>query len=795
MKRLNAKTIKALELDKILQILSVATSCDGSRELALNITPYDDLYEIEQDLALTYNAYELTARFGSPKISRIKNIKSSVIRAQSGGVLTLKELLQIASILKNARVISKWAEQCYSEISDLSPIFNEIYVNRKLEELISFSILSEEEIADTASTELATIRRKIKNCELKIKEQLDGMIRSQSFSKFLQDTIVTIRDGRYVVPVKSEYRAEVSGLVHDTSSSGATLFVEPMSVVNANNEIKVLESKERDEIERIIKNISSEVALYADALSTTYDSIVKIDLYFSKARLAFKMRACKPQISNNGQTVLKKARHPLIDPSKVVPIDVTIGVEYNALIITGPNTGGKTVTLKTLGLLTLMTMCGMMIPVSDGSTVSIFNKILVDIGDEQSIEQSLSTFSGHIKNVIDIIDNADNNSLVLLDELGAGTDPTEGAALAISIIQKLFAKGAKIAATTHYQDVKAFALTTNGVENASCEFDVKTLRPTYRLLIGIPGKSNAFEISRKIGLSDEIIQNAEMYISSDNSKLEDVIVKLNDMRQQLELEREAAQKTKLEAEKLLKEAQSELDSAQRRKIDVIEEAHKTAQNILIDVKNRSNALINELESIKSQKDAAEFSKMTTDAKQQLRAKIDGIEKIADPVSKRENSGYRLPRKLIPGDEVILVDIDKRGNVIDIDNKSGRILVKVGIMKINTTLDNLKLIEEKSTKPAFKALRNTNGDREIRSGAKAEIDLRGMMSAEAIIELDRYIDKSVLSNLESITVIHGKGTGALKKAVWQHLKGHPNVKTYRIGTFGEGDLGVTVVTLK
>ena len=790
------RAAKTLELDKVLLMLAEETSCEGSRELALAQTPVTDYDDAIANLTKTNDAYDLSVRFGSPTILKIKDVSGAARRSQAEAVLSLRELLNIAEVLRTTRSLCEWKKQCESVETSLDSLFFKLTPNKRLEDLIITSILSEDEVADNASVELASIRRKIKQTGLKIKDQLDKMIRSQTVSKYLQDAIVTIRDGRYVIPVKNEYKSEIAGLVHDTSASGATIFIEPMTVVDANNDIKVLQAKEKDEIERIVANLSYEVSLCADIIIESYNAILDIDLCFSKARLAFKMKASCPNVVDSGIINLRKARHPLINQKNVVPIDVSLGESYNTLVITGPNTGGKTVTLKTLGLLTLMTMCGLMIPVGDNSTISLFKNVLVDIGDEQSIEQSLSTFSAHITNIINILSRADSDSLVLLDELGAGTDPTEGAALAISLIEKLAEKGCKVAATTHYSEVKIYALTTGGVENASCEFDVKTLRPTYRLLIGVPGKSNAFEISKRLGLCDDVIERARGYVSAESSKFEDVVSKLEETRQELEKERDQAERLTREALEIKKQIENERSWLENEKEKLIEQAREKAMSIVRDVKLESDKLINELEEIKNKKDSEEFSKLSLDAKKKLRAKIDNLAEVADPITRRsDNANYKLPRKLIPGDNVLVVDINKHGNVIETADKSGMVLVMVGIIKMRTPLSNLRLADEGFKKQNDSKSSRRTGDIKLSSAFKNEIDIRGKNVEEALLELDLFIDDAVMSNVENITIIHGKGTGVLRSAVLQHLKKHRNIKTFRLGVYGEGENGVTIATIK
>ena len=527
-----------LELDKVLAKLADQANCDDSKRMALSLTPSDDFSTVQLLMKKTSDAYMLSARYTSPSLHKLKNCEMALRKAEKGSNLSLRELMDVSSVLHNIRSVKDWRKRCEGESTSLDPLFEVLTPNRELENTIDNAVLSEEELADSASAELASLRRKINQAKLRVRERLDQLIKSPTQSKYLQEALVTQRDGRFVVPVKSEYRSEIKGLVHDTSSSGATLFIEPMAVVEANNEIRVLQAKEKQEVDRIIMELSVKVGEFAESIIYSYRSLVEIDLYFAMASLAYMMKATVPNILQTGEIDLKRARHPLIDPEKVVPIDVNLGKDFNTLVITGPNTGGKTVTLKTMGLLTLMAMCGLMLPVTENSSISVYKKVLVDIGDEQSIEQSLSTFSAHMTNIVSIIEEADSDSLVLIDELGSGTDPVEGAALAISIMERLAMYGAKVGATTHYAEIKEYALQTPGVCNASCEFDVETLKPTYRLLIGIPGKSNAFAISQRLGLPEEIIEAAKRNISAEKTRFEDVLSQLDQTRQELEKENE-----------------------------------------------------------------------------------------------------------------------------------------------------------------------------------------------------------------------------------------------------------------
>ena len=574
------KHYETLELDKILAFLKEEATCDDAAQLAENIVPVTDFYEVCRLLKQTEDAFSLISGYGAPSFSGLANVNGPLARANAGGSLSQRELLRIAHTLRSIRTLYEWRSHCSGVNTSLDFLFESITVNKYLEDKIFSCIISEEEISDNASELLADIRRKIRRKSASVREKMDSMIHSPHYTKFLQEPIVTQRSGRYVVPVKAEHRGDVPGLVHDTSSSGATVFIEPISVVEANNDIKMLQGKENEEIARILYELSSEAGSFADGITASYDAAIQLNLIFAKAHLAFKMKANKPIVNADGIINLKSARHPLIDKNKVVPTNIALGRDYDTLVITGPNTGGKTVSIKTIGLLTLMTMCGLLIPASDKSKISVFDKILVDIGDEQSIDQSLSTFSSHITNIIDIIAKADENSLVLIDELGAGTDPVEGAALAVSIIEKLRSQGARIAATTHYAELKAYALDTAGVTNGCCEFDVETLSPTYRLLIGVPGRSNAFAISQRLGMDNAVIDNARRIVGSDNRDFESVLEKLEETRQKLDDERKEAADAIESANKLKAKAQSEKDKIEQLRKNELEKAKREAEKLI-----------------------------------------------------------------------------------------------------------------------------------------------------------------------------------------------------------------------
>lgn len=792
------KYYKKLELDKILELLAEQTSSDSCRDKALKLSPSFDEAEIRRELQKTNDAFTLSAKFGTPRFRRIKDISFSLRRCKSGSALSFRELLDVADILRETNMLCDWFGQCESMENSLSEYFRELYPIKDLEQRISESIISEEEMSDAASPELASIRKRIVRQGMNIREQLDKLIKSRSTQKFLQEAIVTMRDGRYVVPVRSEYKNEVSGLVHDTSATGQTFFIEPMSVVEANNEIRVLKSREQAEIERITQELSARVGENADSIANNFRVAQILELYFAKANLGAKMRGVAANIVSEPRISLHQARHPLIDQNSVVPITVELGGAYSSLMITGPNTGGKTVAIKTIGLLTLMTMCGLMIPAGDGSEVGIFGGIYVDIGDEQSIEQSLSTFSSHMVNVVKILSLADDRSLVLIDELGSGTDPVEGAALAVSILSTLREQGAKVAATTHYQEVKMYALQTEGVENASCEFDVNTLKPTYRLIVGVPGKSNAFAISQRLGMPDYVIDRAKELVSTENKRFEQVVDALEKSRQELEELKESAAVSERNAKMTESELKQKLSDLEQQKEKELESARQRAMSIVEETRFRSNQLLNELEELKKVKDKEALRQGLSAAKGKTNSALNRMQDDANPVVQRHIDSYVLPRPLKAGDTVMLADTRKEGVLMTVPNMSGTCYVQVGMMKIKTNQKNLRLVENKKKQQPQKSVggsvkKQVTSNMNRRGGM--ELDIRGMMSDEGVLEVERFIDGAQLSGISTVVIIHGKGTGALRAAVQQSLKTNPAVKSYRQGAYGEGEAGVTVVELK
>lgn len=786
---------KSLELHKILEMLSEEASNTKTKEMALALTPESDIDVVRSEMKKTSDAFDLSVKYGTPAFSNFKDIRGALHRASSGASLSLRELLDIAQMLYQVRMLSDWYKSTENEETSIGYLFVSLAPNKYLEDKIKNAVVSEDEISDMASHELANIRRKIAQAGVRIRESLDKLIRSSEVQKSLRENIVTMRDGRYVLPVKADFKGNVPGLVHATSATGSTYFIEPISVVEANNDIKVLQGEEQDEIDRIIAELSADCAAYAEALSADYVTCAEINLYFAKSNLGAKMRGCIPELSDDGVIDLKKARHPLIDKKKVVPVDIKLGEDYNALIVTGPNTGGKTVILKTTGLLSAMAMCGLMIPASDGSKVSVFDNILVDIGDQQSIEQSLSTFSSHISNVVKILDAANEKSLILMDELGSGTDPVEGAALAVSIIENMVAKGSKLLVTTHYQELKLFAIETPGIENASCEFDIATLQPTYRLIIGSPGKSNAFSISSKLGISDDIINRANELVSTENQRFEEVVAQLEASRRELEKQHDEIEKLKNEQAEKVAELDKEIADLNSKKESELEKARVQAMRIVESCRMQSEQLLDELADIRKQKEKSNFAQLAINAKSKNKSALDKMYDTANPVQNKEHKEYKLPRPLKRGDHVLIFDIDKKGILASDPDSNGNVFVQAGIMKTKVNVNKLRLLEPEKVTMQNKKISTKNVRGKMQRTPSLELDIRGCAVDEGIHELDMFIDNAVLTGAGIITVIHGKGTGVLRQGIQNHLKKHPSVKSFRSGVFGEGEDGVTVIELK
>lgn len=785
---MSKKSYIKLEFDKIREMLSLLCVIEPNKKKALLIEPFSDAEELNFSLNEVNDACSLILKRGNPPFYSVQDVLAHIKRLDISAVFNTRELLDIGKLLKTTRLLKDYA----SEDRELSSYFDSLVVLRGLEEEISTKIISEDEIADNASIKLYAIRKKINVTHNKIKEVLNKYITSTTYQKYLQDPVVTMRGDRFVLPVKIEHKGEIAGIVHDTSSSGSTVFVEPMQVVEINNSLKEMFLEEEKEIERILFDITSHCGLNREQILNNYNIVCDLDFIFSKAKLSVSMKGTKPVINERGYINLKKARHPLIDKTKVVPIDVILGGQYDSLIVTGPNTGGKTVSLKTVGLLCLMGASGLMIPAGDKSEISLFSHIFADIGDEQSIAQSLSTFSSHMVNIVDIINNIEYNSLVLFDELGAGTDPVEGASLAIGIIESLRQKGAKIMATTHYSELKLYALSTKGVINASCEFDVETLRPTYKLIIGTPGKSNAFSISKRLGLPDEILDKAKEQLNEENIKFEDVLSEIEKTRIALKKERELANKFKLESEELKRKLTDEKQKSEEKYIKIIDDANREAKEILEEAKEEAASLIKELRNLRKEESQREFDKKTTKANERISKKIkEANSKII--TSKNKQVKAVNPKTLLKGTSVKLIDLDQSATVIELPDKDGNLVVMAGILKIRTNVSNLCIdesqVKKETTYTTFKKAELKN------KTITSEIDIRGATVADGVMDAEKYIDDAVMLKLEKVSIIHGKGTGVLRSAIHAMLKKHPNIKSFRLGLFGEGEDGVTIVELK
>ncbi len=790
------KHYEALELPKILKKLADLTACEEAYDLALQLTPQNEWAAAQQLLSQTEAAHILIAKFGAPSFGGLHNVNHALHRAQSGGTLSMRELLDIAGTLRVIRGILIWRDKSAGMESAIDDLFGDLCANKYLEDKICGAVLSEDEMSDNASSELKNIRRKKRAQDAKIRAQLEKLLHSPTYKNSLQEAIVTQRNGRFVVPVKSEHRAEVAGMVHDTSGSGSTVFIEPASVVEANNEIKVLESKERDEIERILTELSVEAGSFYDSIRISYESAVMLNLIFAKANLAYQMKASKPILNAVGEIELKKACHPLLDPKTAVPIDICLGDAFDSLVITGPNTGGKTVSIKTLGLLTLMAACGLYIPAADNSRVAVFQNVLADIGDEQSIEQSLSTFSAHMTNLVEIDRETNDSTLVLIDELGAGTDPVEGAALAVAVLEALRQKGAKIAATTHYSELKEYALSTPRVENASCEFSVESLRPTYKLLIGIPGRSNAFAISERLGLRHEIISAAQALVSAENQRFEDVVDTLEQTRAEMEQEKAKTQELQQEIERIRQKAAHQYEEAAQKSEKELARARQEAQRLVENARRAANSLLMEVERLKKEqakeKNAAEMARKAKAAMKQHLNDIDDL--TAERFDAFDDGNYVLPRALQIGDTVLVTTLGTNGTVVALPDGKGVTEIQVGAMKMKVPLENLRLLSSKKEQSTVPRRTAVSRDRAPASAAM-RVDLRGKNAEEALLDLDMFLDGAVRSGLNEVTIVHGKGTGVLRKAVQTHLRTHPNIRTFRLGVYGEGEDGVTIAELK
>ncbi len=791
------KSLRTLELPRVLELLSEQAVSAEAKQRALRIRPETEPEEVLRLLDQTDAARNLIGLRGSPSFSGVKPVAEALDRADRGGALNTRELLTIADLLTAARRAKEYFNDEAAEKTAIDPLFLSLHGNRFLEEKIKRAIPDEDTIADAASTELADIRRHMRAAQAKSRQILQRIISSPSYGKILQETIITQRDGRFVVPVKAEHKGDLPGLVHDISSTGATLFVEPMGVVQANNEYIELQAKEQKEIDRILAEFSAEAAAHREDIQWDYDTLVHLDLIFARGQLSYKMNAVRPEIRRDGAIHLRKARHPLLDPRTAVPIDIELGDTFDTLVITGPNTGGKTVTLKTLGLLTLMTQCGLHIPAGDRSAVSVYERVLADIGDEQSIEQSLSTFSAHMVNIVEILKEADRRSLVLFDELGAGTDPVEGAALAIAVIQHVRRLGARVAATTHYAELKTFAMTTAGVENASCEFDVETLAPTYRLLIGIPGKSNAFAISRRLGLPEDVITAAQEQMSGESVRFEDILTQLEEKRQALEKREQEADRLLRQREEDARKAREFRDQMERAKDNARSRGEAEAKRILRDARAAADQVFQELSDMRKAQAKADRALNENEARAALRRQLNEAE---EAVSKRDARQEPIPKPSRPiraGDLVEFPGVRQPAEVVSV-GKDGTLQLKAGILKMKAKADEVRLIEDDERAARKKTPAVTirqNADRALRASAARELDIRGMETLEAESVVDNFISAAVMGKLDEVTIIHGKGTGALRKAVHDILRRNKAVKSFRLGVYGEGESGVTVVTLK
>lgn len=792
---MNEKTLRVLEYDKIIKKLVDKAESSLGMELAKKLMPVTDINLVQKLQDETDEAVSLLIKRGSPPLGGIHDISSEIKRAEIGAMLAPGELLRIADTLRASRQMKGFLKQAKEDKNSSYPILGDLIsglrVFKDVEDSIFYAIVSDEEISDNASSSLRNIRRQISQKNEAIRSKLNSIINSPTNRKYLQDAIITIREGRYVVPVKQENKSSFPGLVHDQSSSGATLFIEPMAIVNLNNDLKELKIKEKQEIERILIELTNLVSAVSVDIRNNVNILAKIDFIFAKAKLALEMKGVKPLLNDKGYIKIKNGRHPLLDPKIVVPINVSLGKDFDTLIITGPNTGGKTVSLKTVGLLTLMAQSGIQVPADYGTEMAVYDNVFADIGDEQSIEQSLSTFSSHMTNIVNILNNVKKNMLVLLDELGAGTDPTEGAALAMSVLNYLHENGVKTIATTHYSELKVYALTTEGIENASVEFDVDSLSPTYRLMIGVPGKSNAFEISKRLGLQEHIIKSAQNLLSKENIEFEDVLATIEKDRRISEKNKEESERLKLELNKLKKELEEKEKKIENTRQRIIREAKIEANRILKDAKQETEEIIKELKEI-SVEIEKEKNKRIQEAKDRLKSKLDNVQKeLTEDVLKKTNKNP--PKNLKLGETVKVLTLGQTGNIISLPDDNGNVTVQIGIMKVNVAVSSLERMS-KDEKEKSKTI-TKNIIKSKAKGIKNEIDLRGKNLEEAILDLDKYLDDAYIAGLEQVYIIHGKGTGVLRNGIGQLLKKHKHIKSYRLGKYGEGGDGVTVAQLK
>ena len=786
------KSLNTLELPTVLEMLAREAVSDSAKELAQGLTPSADAAEVRRRLAETSAARKMMILRGSPSFSGVKDVRASLQRADLGGSLNTRELLDVARVLQAARLVSGYLGDKNEDKTPIDYLFHSLHANKYLEEKINTSIIGDDEIADGASPELANLRRQMRAAAARARDALQKILSSPSYAKALQEPIITMRSDRFVVPVKAEHKGAVPGLVHDISASGATLFIEPMAAVKANNELRELAAKERLEIERILAELSADCAEHRVDITSDYEVLVRLDLIFAKAKLSYKLDCQEAELETEG-IVLRRARHPLLDQAKAVPIDLELGGSFDTLVITGPNTGGKTVSLKTIGLLAAMNQCGLHIPAADGSALPVYSHILADIGDEQSIEQSLSTFSAHMTNIVSILAECDERSLLLFDELGAGTDPTEGAALAIAIIEYARQKGAVIAATTHYAELKVYATNEPGVQNASCEFDVETLRPTYRLLVGIPGKSNAFAISRRLGLGEDIIDEAKNRVNTESASFEATIEKLEQTRLQLEKERDAAAQKLREAEENARKSAFLRAELEVRLEKADQKARREAERVLAEARAAAEETFAELDEMRRRSNEEEDAQRVNEARSELRRRLNLAEESLRPAGLPPQEEKKSARPIRVGDRVEIKSMGVKADVTAIS--ADRVLsLRAGIMNVTAREDEVLLLEGEQA-PDRKAI-STKSSQQLRMiSIEPQVDLRGMEVSEALLVAERYLDSAVMAKLSQVTIIHGKGTGTLRNAVQQMLRKNKAVKSFRLGRYGEGETGVTVVELK
>ena len=790
------RALRVLEFDKIIKRLADLTASELGREMAEALKPETDFSRVEQSLKETSDGVSFIVRKGSPPLGGLHDIRAILRRVEMGAVLNPGELLKVSDVLRACRNLKTYGSESVAMESDntVNELINCLVPNKRIEDRIRMAVVNEEELADDASPTLADIRRKIKDAQNSIKDKLNDIIKSSRFQKYMQESIVTMRGDRYVIPVKQEYRSEVPGLIHDSSASGATLFIEPMAVVEANNNIRQLKIKEQAEIERILYELTSEVSTILEGLKSNISLLARLDFIFAKAKMSTDYKCVCPKLNKDGRVVIKKGRHPLLDQKAVVPIDFWIGEDFNTLVVTGPNTGGKTVTLKTVGLFTLMMQAGLHVPANEGTVMNVFEKVFADIGDEQSIEQSLSTFSSHMKNIVGILDKVDDKSLVLFDELGAGTDPTEGAALAMAILECLHQKGSTTVATTHYSELKVYAISTKGVENACCEFDVETLKPTYKLLIGVPGKSNAFAISKRLGLGEDIIERAKEFLTQEDIKFEDLLMNIEKNRSEAEKERMKAQSYRIEIENMKKELEEQKKKLGQQKEKLLREAREEARKIILSAKAEAEDILNEMKRIEKEQEIVEKRKEAEQFRMKLKNRLNEIEDSLADSAMPKRGFVNPPENLKPGESVLIVNLNQKGTVISPPDESGEAIIQAGIMKINVHVSNLKRVDEQKEE-----IKKAMGIGKIgMSKAKTittEVDVRGQTLYEAIENVDKFLDDAAIAGLREISIIHGKGTGVLRSGIHQFLKTNRHVGSFRLGKYGEGETGVTVVELK